>query len=50
MQYTCCKGQTSVMCIIKLSYKLSHDKNFTGHQLCQLSDGIISSQTNLVAG
>jgi hypothetical protein len=35
-----CNGQNSVIFIIKLAYKLSHDKDFTGH------DGIISNQTS----
>jgi hypothetical protein len=48
MQNTSCKGQNSVMFAIKLSYKLSHDKDFTGHQLYQLPDGIIANQTSLV--
>jgi hypothetical protein len=30
----------------KLSYKLSHDKDFTGYKLYQLSDGIIFNQTS----
>jgi hypothetical protein len=29
-----------------MSYKLSCDKDFIGHQLCQLPDGVISNQTN----
>jgi hypothetical protein len=46
MQNTCCKGQNSVMFVIILSQKRSHDKDFTGHQLCQLPDGIIANQTS----
>jgi hypothetical protein len=46
MQSTCWEEQNSVMFVIKLSDKLYCDEDFTGHQICQLSDGITANKSS----